>query len=139
MTMRYVSAFARCDNPKQGHEASRFLREMAGLLLIALAGSGCSVGREIGADGGGAPGAPDAGGPGSNAAIPPVTWGLDAYRQWERMYRVRIGTRTYMRSTYDRAGGNEGVDASHFLRQEASYFVPLDVAGPGVVSFIPSR
>ena len=67
---------------------------------------------------------------------PPVAWGLDAYRQWDRMYRVRIGTRTYMRSTYDRTGGNEGVDASHFLRQEPDYFVPLDVAGPGVLAFV---
>lgn len=57
-----------------------------------------------------------------------MIWGLDAYRQWARMYRVRIGTRTYMRSTYDRSGGNEGVDASHF--------VPLDVAGPGVLAFV---
>ncbi|HKP60431.1 MAG TPA: DUF2961 domain-containing protein [Polyangiales bacterium] len=53
------------------------------------------------------------------------------------MYRLRIGTRTYMRSTYDRAGGNEGVDASHFLRQDASDFnVTLDVAGPGVLYFV---
>jgi hypothetical protein len=52
------------------------------------------------------------------------------------MYRVRLGTRTYMRSTYDRAGGNEGVDASHFLRQTADTFVALDVQGPGVVNFV---
>ena len=32
----------------------------------------------------------------------------------------RIGARAYMRSTYDRRGGNEGADASHFLYQSAT-------------------
>jgi hypothetical protein len=42
-----------------------------------------------------------------------------------------------MRSTYDRAGGNEGADASHFLYQEADDFnVSLDVAGPGILYFV---
>src|SRR5512135_981199 len=41
-----------------------------------------------------------------------------------------------MRSTYDRRGGNEGADASHFLYQRADDFnVSLDVAGPGVLYF----
>jgi hypothetical protein len=41
-----------------------------------------------------------------------------------------------MRSTYDRRGGNEGADASHFLYQKADDFnVTLDVAGPGVLYF----
>ncbi len=41
-----------------------------------------------------------------------------------------------MRSTYDRRGGNEGADASHFLYQLADDFnVTLDVAGPGVLYF----
>jgi hypothetical protein len=41
-----------------------------------------------------------------------------------------------MRSTYDRNGGNEGVDASHFLYQRADDFnVTLDVEGPGVLLF----
>ena len=44
-----------------------------------------------------------------------VPVGLDAYRQWERWPYQRIGVRAYMRSTYDRSGGNEGADASHFL------------------------
>jgi hypothetical protein len=71
------------------------------------------------------------------AGLPPLQIGLDAYRNWESMYRLRIGTRTYMRSTYDRAGANEAVDASHFLRQDASDFnVTLDVAGPGVLNFV---
>src|SRR5881397_2007576 len=71
------------------------------------------------------------------AAEPPVIpVGLDAYRQWERWPYQRIGARAYMRSTYDRAGGNEGADASHFLYQEADDFnVTLDVEGPGVLTF----
>src|SRR5262249_27558977 len=73
---------------------------------------------------------PQAAGPGE----PPVTpVGLDAYRQWDRWAYQRIGARAYMRSTYDRAGGNEGADASHFLYQQADDFnVTLDVQGPGV-------
>jgi hypothetical protein len=63
--------------------------------------------------------------------------GLDAYRQWERWPYQRIGARAYMRSTYDRAGGNEGADASHFLYQEADDFnVSLDVQGPGILYFV---
>jgi hypothetical protein len=52
------------------------------------------------------------------AVEPPVVpIGLDAFRQWERWPYQRIGVRAYMRSTYDRRGGNEGADASHFLYQ----------------------
>ena len=41
-----------------------------------------------------------------------------------------------MRSTYDRRGGNEGADASHFLYQLADDFsVTLDVEGPGILLF----
>jgi hypothetical protein len=44
--------------------------------------------------------------------------------------------RAYMRSTYDRTGGNEGADASHFLYQLADDFnVTLDVEGQGVLMF----
>src|SRR5690349_6146252 len=56
---------------------------------------------------------------GAGADVPVVPVGPDAYRDWGRLPAVRIGVRTYMRSTYDRAGGNEAVDASHFLRQDA--------------------
>jgi hypothetical protein len=60
--------------------------------------------------------------------------GLDAYRQWERWPYQRIGARAYMRSTYDRSGGN--MDASNFLYQVADDFnVTLDVEGPGVLYF----
>src|SRR5690349_13418367 len=71
------------------------------------------------------------------AAEPPIIpVGLDAYRQWDRWPVQRIGVRAYMRSTYDRGGGNEGADASHFLYQTAHDFnVTLDVAGPGILYF----
>src|SRR5262245_25461693 len=67
---------------------------------------------------------------------PTIPVGLDAYRMWERLPYLRIGERAYLRSTYDRAGGNEAADASHFLRQEADdRNVTLDVEGPGVLYF----
>src|SRR5580765_4309746 len=68
---------------------------------------------------------------------PSVPVGLDAYRQWEHWPYQRIGVRAYMRSTYDRRGGNEGADASHFLCQLADDFnVALDVEGhPGILYF----
>jgi hypothetical protein len=67
---------------------------------------------------------------------PVIPIGLDAYRLWERWPYQRIGARAYMRSTYDRAGGNEGADASHFLYQQADDFnVALDVEGAGVLYF----
>jgi len=71
------------------------------------------------------------------ASEPPVIpIGLDAYRMWERWPYQRIGARAYMRSTYDRRGGNESADASHYLYQESNTFnVALDVQGPGVLYF----
>jgi hypothetical protein len=75
--------------------------------------------------------------PAANADEPPVVpVGLDAYRQWDRWPYQRLGVRAYMRSTYDRRGGNESADASHFLYQKADDFnVTLDVAGPGILYF----
>ncbi len=72
------------------------------------------------------------------AAEPPmIPTGLDAYRMWERWPYQRIGERAYMRSTYDRRGGNERADASHFLYQLADdYNVSLDVQGPGILYFV---
>lgn len=67
---------------------------------------------------------------------PVIPVGLDAYRMWDRWPQQRIGARAYMRSTYDRSGGNEGADASHFLYQRADDFnVSLDVTGPGILYF----
>jgi hypothetical protein len=71
------------------------------------------------------------------AAEPPVIpVGLDAYRQWDRWPVQRIGVRAYMRSTYDRKGGNERADAAHFLYQLAEdRNVTLDIEGPGILYF----
>ena len=70
------------------------------------------------------------------AEVPVIPVGLDAYLQWERWPYLRIGARAYMRSTYDRRGGNEGADASHFLYQLADdKNVTLDVQGPGILYF----
>jgi D-arabinan exo alpha-(1,3)/(1,5)-arabinofuranosidase (non-reducing end) len=67
---------------------------------------------------------------------PTIPVGLDAYQQWGRWPYQRIGARAYMRSTYDRTGGNEGADASHFLYQLSdTNNVTLDVAGPGILYF----
>lgn len=67
---------------------------------------------------------------------PAIPIGLDAYRMWDHWPDQRIGVRSYMRSTYDRTGGNEGADASHFLYQQADDFnVTLDVEGRGILYF----
>ncbi len=64
----------------------------------------------------------------------PIPVGLDAYREWERWPEQRIGMRAYMRSTYDRSGGN--ADASNFLYQLSDDFnVTLDLQGPGILVF----
>ena len=68
--------------------------------------------------------------------MPVVPVGMDAYRMWEKWPQQRIGVRAYMRSTYDRLGGNHHADASSFLYQESDHFnVTLDVAGEGVLYF----
>ena len=53
---------------------------------------------------------------------PVIPVGLDAYRMWDRWAYQRIGARAYMTSTYDRGGGNEGADASHYLYQLSDVF-----------------
>src|SRR6266700_128306 len=72
---------------------------------------------------------------GASAQLPPVIpVGLDAYRLWERRPYQRIGARAYMRSTYDRRGGNDAADASHFLYQLRDDFnVTVDVEGAGIL------
>ncbi len=67
---------------------------------------------------------------------PLIPVGLDAYRTWARWPYLRVGARAYMRSTYDRSGGNEAADASHFLYQLGDDSnVALDIEGPGVLYF----
>ena len=81
---------------------------------------------------------PDADGstPGVDTDPPTIPVGLDALRMWDRWPYLRLGMRATMRSTYDRAGGNEGADASHFLRVASDRAVPLDVRGPGALYFV---
>jgi Protein of unknown function (DUF2961) len=96
-------------------------------LLWVLATMGCSAAHT-------APGSVDMG---PLPSLPPILVGADAYREFGALARLRLGMRTYMRSTYDRAGGNEGADASHYLREDApDRNVVLDVAGRGVLAFV---
>ena len=74
--------------------------------------------------------------PAQQPPTPVIPVGEDAYLQWHRWPYQRIGARAYMRSTYDRRGGNESADASHFLYQLATNNnVTLDVAGHGILYF----
>ena len=62
--------------------------------------------------------------------------GLDAYRMWEKLPMQRLGVRAYMRSTYDRKGGNHHADAGHFLfMNDEDKNVTLDVKGKGILYF----
>ena len=67
---------------------------------------------------------------------PTIPIGLDAYRMWDQWPVQRIGARAYMRSTYDRMGGDG--DASHFLfmNKDEDNNVTLDVEGKGVLYFV---
>jgi hypothetical protein len=68
---------------------------------------------------------------------PPIPFGLDAFTQWQRWPYLRIGVRAYMRSTFDRSGGNDNADAGHFIRQvDDTHNVALDEAGPGILWFV---
>jgi hypothetical protein len=68
---------------------------------------------------------------------PTIPIGLDAFTQWERWPYLRIGVRSYMRSTFDRTGGNNNADAAHFLRQvDDTHNVVLDERGPGILWFV---
>src|SRR5262245_40937049 len=74
---------------------------------------------------------------GAPPSLPPIPVGLDAYRMWEKWPLQRIGVRAYMRSAFDRTGGNHRADGSHFLYQEADDFnVPFDVEGKGILYFV---
>jgi hypothetical protein len=68
---------------------------------------------------------------------PVIPIGLDAFTQWERWPYLRIGVRSYMRSTFDRTGGNNNADAAHFIRQtDDTHNVVLDERGPGILCFV---
>ncbi|TAM84165.1 MAG: DUF2961 domain-containing protein [Acidobacteria bacterium] len=67
---------------------------------------------------------------------PVIPVGLDSYQLWDRWAYQRIGARAYMTSTFDRSGGNEGADASHYLYQLSDNFnVTVDLEGPGILYF----
>ncbi len=115
-------------------------------LSVAVLAAGCGSSGRGAADAG----SPDAasgvdarvdldavtGDPGPQLSVPVLNVGDDAIRAWDRWAYQRIGARAYMRSTYDRTGGNEAADASHFLRETSGYAVPLDVAGSGELRFV---
>ncbi len=68
--------------------------------------------------------------------LPVVPVGFDAYKMWDKWPQQRIGVRAYMRSTYDRDGGNRTADASHYLfGNPDEQNVSLDVKGKGVLYF----
>src|SRR5438105_1244769 len=68
---------------------------------------------------------------------PEIPIGYDAFLKWERWPALRIGVRAYMRSTFDRAGGNHYADAAHYIRQlDDQHSVALDEAGPGILWFV---
>jgi hypothetical protein len=67
---------------------------------------------------------------------PAIAVGADAFRAWADWPTIAVGARVYMRSTYDRSGGNENADASHFLRAETDRHITLDVNGRGFVNFV---
>jgi hypothetical protein len=72
------------------------------------------------------------------ADLPPtIPFGADAITQWEQWPYLRIGVRAYMRSTFDRTGGNFYADAAHYLRQtDDGLSVALDERGPGILWFV---
>lgn len=68
---------------------------------------------------------------------PVIPIGLDAFTQWDRWPYLRIGVRSYMRSTFDRTGGNNNADAAHFIRQiDDTQNVALEELGPGMLWFV---
>lgn len=68
--------------------------------------------------------------------LPVIPAGADAYLEWDQWPMQRIGMRTYMRSTYDRTGGNDAADASHYLFMNGETDnVTLDITGTGILYF----
>src|SRR6266516_4579607 len=74
----------------------------------------------------------------ADAVEPPeIPIGYDAFLRWEQWPVLRLGVRAYMRSTFDRTGGNHFADAAHYLRQlDDQHSVALDEAGPGILWFV---
>lgn len=75
--------------------------------------------------------------PPDSAEPPVIPIGCDAFLQWAKWPTLRIGVRAYMRSTFDRTGGNHFADAAHYVRQtDDRHSVALDEEGPGILWFV---
>lgn len=74
----------------------------------------------------------------ANATEPPVVpVGYDAFLKWDEWPTLRLGVRAYMKSTFDRNGGNHFADAAHYIRQvDDAHNVALDETGPGILWFV---
>src|SRR5438094_7952935 len=48
---------------------------------------------------------------------PLIPIGYDAFVRWEQWPVLRLGVRAYLKSTFDRTGGNHFADVAHYLRQ----------------------
>src|ERR1044072_2218695 len=74
----------------------------------------------------------------ADAVEPPVIpFGYDAFLQWDQWPALRLGVRAYMKSTFDRTGGNHFADAAHYLRQlDDQHNVALDETGQGILWFV---
>lgn len=83
-------------------------------------------------------GDPGIGAPAPAPSEPPeIPFGYDAFLEWEKWPSLRIGVRAYMKSTFDRTGGNYFADAAHYIRQsDDDHSVALDEVGPGILWFV---
>jgi hypothetical protein len=106
------------------------------LVTAGACGSRSSVAPSNQGDAGaGSDASTDAGDRGPQLSVPVLPVGMDAFRMWDQWPMQRIGMRAVMRSTYDRTGGNEASDASHFVRETPAYYVPFELEGAGEVRF----
>src|SRR5687768_13204731 len=68
---------------------------------------------------------------------PQIPIGYDAFLRWEQWPVLRLGVRAYMKSTFDRTGGNHFADAAHYIRQlDDQHNVALEESGPGILWFV---
>jgi hypothetical protein len=77
----------------------------------------------------------------SSRGVSLVPISFDAFAQWELLPILRDGLRGYVSSTYDRAGGNEGADASHYTLIDSNgtamaFDVEVNGAGCGLLAFV---
>jgi len=75
--------------------------------------------------------------PVDSAEPPIIPFGYDAFLRWDQWPVLRVGVRAYMKSTFDRTGGNHFADAAHYIRQlDDAHNVALDEEGPGILWFV---